>query len=135
MFSAVPWLLWAGVVGAAVGHDDGGSFLYQPAYTTDQVLRAPAEPYQPQPGDLVFCTDHKVFWCVTHSWAGAGHPHHSGIVVARPDGRPAVLEAGPHDTLWIRILDIGPHLQQYADAGEAGGTMSSRRSSAFVEAA
>src|SRR5205807_6934724 len=39
--------------------------------------------------------------------------------VARPDGRPAVLEAGPHDTLWIRILDIGPHLQQYADDGES----------------
>ena len=119
MFSAVPWLLWAGVVGTAGRHEAEASYLYQPAYSTDSTLRGPATPYLPQPGDLVFCSDHKMFWCMTHSWAGAGHPHHSAIVVARPDGRPAVLEAGPHDTLWIRILDIGPHLQKYVDDGES----------------
>src|SRR5438874_387427 len=80
MFSAVTWLLVAGVLGATGGHDGAGSFLYQPAYAADEVLRAPAEPYLPQPGDLVFCTDHKVFWCMTHSWAGAGHPHHSFLL-------------------------------------------------------
>lgn len=105
----------------AIGfHDPTGQtgFLYQPAYSTDQALRAPVEPYQPQPGDLFFCTDHKIFWCLTHSWAGAGHPHHSGIVIARPDGRLAILEAGAYDTPWIRISDIGPHLQKYAEKDE-----------------
>ncbi|MBY0524260.1 MAG: hypothetical protein K2R98_12720 [Gemmataceae bacterium] len=93
-------------------------FLYQPAYCCDQVLRGPASPYCPEPGDLVFCTDYTIFWCVTHDWAGAGHPHHSGIVVARPDGSLGVLEAGPYDTLRIRVIDIEPHFKKYTEMGE-----------------
>lgn len=115
MLTALHAVLWMGSVlsgGEPVG------FLYQPAFCCDQVLRGPAEPYQPQPGDLVFFTDYTKFWCVTHDWAGAGHPHHSGIVVARPDGRLAALEAGPYDTLRIKILDLGPHFQKYTELGE-----------------
>jgi hypothetical protein len=109
----------AGLVGVAQGGcEAGGFFLDQPAYRCDLVRRGPAVPYQPQPGDLLFCTDYTVFWTVTHNWAGAGHPHHSGIVVARPDGRLAALEAGPYDTLRIRITDLGPHFQKYTEMGE-----------------
>jgi hypothetical protein len=110
-------LLAAGLLGVA-GQEPGGSFLYQPAYSTDLALRGPAAPYVPQPGDLFFCTDYSRFWNATHDWAGAGHPHHSGIVVARPDGRLAVLEAGPYYTPRIRVLDIGPHLEKCNAMGE-----------------
>jgi hypothetical protein len=118
MASAVAALLCLSWL-AGVGPDAGAvGFLYQPAYSTDLCLCPPATPYLPQPGDLMFCTDYTLFWTVTHNWAGAGHPHHSGIVVARPDGRLAVMEAGPYDTLRIRVLDIGPHLEIYTEMGE-----------------
>jgi hypothetical protein len=112
-------LVLGGLAGTIEGECEAGDFfLYQPAYCCDQVLRGPAVPYQSQPGDLLFCTDYTVFWTITHNWAGAGHPHHSGIVIARPDGRLAALEAGPYDTLRIGIHDLGPHFQKYTDMGE-----------------
>ncbi len=118
MTAAVHALLWLSCLAGMDPGMDAVGFLYQPAYSTDLCLRPPATPYLPQPGDLMFCTDYTLFWTVTHNWAGAGHPHHSGIVVARPDGRLAVMEAGPYDTLHIRVLDIGPHLEKYTEMGE-----------------
>jgi len=93
------------------------SFLYQPAFAIDEVLRGPAEPYVPQPGDIMLRLDHSVFWRVTHWMALAFDPNGSAIVFARPDGSPAILEAGPNDTQWCRTLDLLPHLQEYADIG------------------
>jgi hypothetical protein len=95
----------------------GGSFLYQPAHQIDEVLRLPAEAYLPQPGDIMLRLDSSVFWRVTHYMALAFDPNGSGIVVARADGRLAVLEAGPNDTLGIRNVDLLPHLKEYEDAG------------------
>jgi hypothetical protein len=80
----------------------------------DQLLRGPARPYVPQPGDLVFSTTDSAFMRAAHRLAGAADPHHSGIVVARSDGRLAVLEAGPHNTLHVELIDVLPHLQSYA---------------------
>src|SRR5262245_44963130 len=95
-----------------------GSYLYQPAFHIDNLLREPAEAYLPQPGDLMLRLDHSIFWRVTHYMAFAFDPNGSGIVIARPDGSLAVLEAGPNDTLWVRTLDLLPHLREYADAGQ-----------------
>jgi hypothetical protein len=94
-----------------------GSFLYQPAFCIDDVRLGPAEAYLPQPGDLMLRMDDSTFWRVTHWMAFAFDPNGSGIVVARPDGSLAVLEAGPNDTMWIHTLDLLPHLKEYADAG------------------
>lgn len=74
--------------------DVGGAYLYQPAYCLDEVLRCPTRPYVPQPGDIMLATDGKIFWKITHNLAGTGHPHHTGVVFARPDGSTAVLESG-----------------------------------------
>jgi hypothetical protein len=95
----------------------GGSFLYQPAYCLDDVLRCPAEPYCPQPGDIVLSTDRLFFWKVMFNLALTGHPHHSGIVVALPDGKLRVLESGPYDTTHVAILDWHPHLCRYQKDG------------------
>jgi hypothetical protein len=95
-----------------------GSYLYQPAFCIDDELRGPAEAYVPQPGDIMLRLDGSVFWRVTHYLALAFDPNGSGIVVARPDGSLAVLEAGPNDTMWIRTLDLLPHLQEYANVGK-----------------
>ena len=95
-----------------------GSFLYQPAFCIDEELRGPAEPYVPQPGDIMLRLDHSVFWRVTHYMALAFDPNGSGIVFARPDGSLAVLEAGPNDTQWVGTPDLLPHLGEYAAAGK-----------------
>jgi hypothetical protein len=93
------------------------SFLYQPSYCLDYVLRGPAVPYCPQPGDIMLATDGSTFWKLAHNLAGTSHPTHSGIAFRRPDGSMAILEGGPHDTLRCRALDAVPHLHSYEAEG------------------
>lgn len=102
----------------ADGISGGPSYLYQPAFDLDRtVLVEPKVCYVPQPGDIILGTDYTRFWVWTHNLAGAFHPHHSGILFARPDGRMATLEAGPNDTLWCRVLEVVPHLKTYEGEG------------------
>jgi hypothetical protein len=93
------------------------SFLYEPSYCFDTILRGQPHAYLPQPGDIMVYTDSNVFWEITHDLALAFQPHGSGIVVARPDGSLGILEAGPNDTFWVRVLDMQPHLCQYEAKG------------------
>lgn len=93
------------------------SYLYQPAFAIDHTLRLPAEPYLPQPGDIMLRLDPNVFWRVTHWMALAFDPNGSAIVVRRADGRLAILEAGPNDTMAVRNMDMLPHLKGYHDVG------------------
>jgi hypothetical protein len=93
------------------------SYLYQPACCIDNVLRGPAEAYLPQPGDVLLATDENKFWAITHDMAFAFEPHNSAIIVQRHDGSLGILEAGPNDTLYCRILPLLPHLKEYADKG------------------
>src|SRR5262249_26294465 len=71
------------------------SYLYQPAFCIDYELRQPAEAYLPQPGDIFLATGREYWAKVGHWLARTGAPQHSGIVVAWPDGRLLLLEAGP----------------------------------------
>jgi hypothetical protein len=95
----------------------GPSYLYQPAFAEDHVIRPPARPYDPQPGDIVLATDGSAFWTLMHNLAGTSHPTHSMIVFAMPDGRLAILEGGPHDTLRCRLLETIPHMASYEAVG------------------
>jgi hypothetical protein len=118
MLSLLCPLVCAGCVLAAPGdREPADSYLCPPCYSLDETIRGPLRTYQFQPGDLVLPTDHTIFWSVTHDLAGAFQPHHSGIVIARPDGSLGVLEAGPHDTLHIRILDPIPSMKEYEREG------------------
>jgi hypothetical protein len=94
-----------------------GSYLYEPAYCLDELLRGTTRAYVPQPGDIMLATDPNRFWKLTHDMALAFEPHNSAMVVARPDGSLATLEAGPNDTLYVRTLDLLPHLQEYEAKG------------------
>jgi hypothetical protein len=92
----------------------GLSYLYQPAFAMDYVLRLPAEPYCPQPGDIFLATGREM-WAKFGHWAVfSGAPQHAGIVFAWPDGRLALLEAGPHNTLRCRAEELIPQLDSYA---------------------
>jgi hypothetical protein len=111
------FLILAPSEAAVAPADSCGSYLYQPAFCIDEVLRCPPEPYVPQPGDIMLRLDHSKFWRITHYMALAFDPNGSAIVFARPDGTLAVLEAGPMDTMWVRTLDLLPHLKEYTDIG------------------
>ncbi len=95
----------------------GPSFLYQPAFAEDQIIRLPAREYGPQPGDIMMAADTSNFWLLMHNLAGTSDPTHSGVVFALPDGRPAILEGGPHDTVLCRVLEAVPHLASYEAEG------------------
>lgn len=95
----------------------GPSFLYQPAYAEDHVIRLPAREYVPQPGDIVMSADGSKFWTLMHNLAGTSHPTHSMVVFAMPDGRTAILEGGPHDTIKCRLLETIPHMASYEAEG------------------
>ena len=83
------------------------------------------QPYIPHEGDLIFYDDHNLIWTALFLWAGTGPPLHVGIVVKKDDGRYAVLEAGPDDTIWVNILDIGPRLRGFDE--HYHGTITIRR--------
>jgi hypothetical protein len=95
----------------------GPSYLYQPAFQEDYVIRGPAREYHVQPGDIVMAADTSAFWTLMHNLAGTSHPTHSMIVFALPDGRPAILEGGPHDTVKCRVLEATPHMASYEAEG------------------
>jgi hypothetical protein len=96
---------------------DDGSYLDQPAYCLDKLRRGPTEAYALQEGDIVFSTDYKLGWEILFALAGTGRPTHSGIVFRKPDGQMAILEAGPHDTLFVEVLEALPHLRSCEDVG------------------
>lgn len=102
-----------GVSAEAPGDPGAVGYLYQPAFSVDYELRRPAHPYVPQPGDIFLATDERWFARSAHLVAHSGAPHHSGIVFALPDGRPALLEAGPDNSWFIRVLDLPTQLEFY----------------------
>ncbi len=95
-------LLW---LGAVAGDCPPRSFLYQPTDCVDDLLHGDPRPYVPQPGDIILSTDRSAIIRAGHYLAGSSGVHHSAIVFARPDGSPAVLEAGPFNGLRVETLD------------------------------
>lgn len=81
--------------------------------------------YGPREGDLVFYDDHHPGWMVLFAYAGTGPPLHMGMVVKKADGTFAILEAGPDDTVWVKLLDLKTRLQQFND--DFKGTITIRR--------
>lgn len=74
-------------------------------------------PYYPQPGDILLYDYPSFHISLALRLAGSGNPMHAAIVVARPDGTPAVLEVGPnskpHAFTKTYILDVYPRLASY----------------------
>jgi hypothetical protein len=92
-------------------HPAGYVFPKSPRHA--RVVVRPAVPYEPREGDLIFYDDRNPTWTALFALAGTGPPLHMGIVVKKPDGSMSVLEAGPDDTLWVRMLDLAPRLRQF----------------------
>jgi len=117
-------LLFAHCLCAAVCLGDqpqqpAGSYLYQPAYKLDRELRGPVHRYCPQAGDMLFGASDKLTSVLGFALAGSWYPNHNAIVVPRPDGSLAVLEAGLHGQLrkGMVIVDLMETLQTYDQGG------------------
>lgn len=76
--------------------------------TESELLR-----YEPREGDLVFYDDKHVGWTILFAYAGTGPPLHMGVVVKKADGKLAILEAGPDDTVKVEVLDLDKRLAQF----------------------
>src|SRR5262249_34452734 len=92
-----------------------GSFLYQPSFCMDHLLRGPVRVYDPQPGDIYLSTEDAWFFArIGHRFVGSGAPHHSGIIFRRSNGQMALLEGGPQNTQHLRARDLLPQLTMYS---------------------
>jgi hypothetical protein len=69
--------------------------------------------YQPQPGDILLFDSQSMIMKGLYFLAGTQLPDHAGIVVPRPDGRPALLEAGPMPNFHVRMEDVMGRLRAY----------------------
>jgi len=107
------------VAGLAHGADDKSVGYVAPSNSKE------AQAYVPREGDLVFFDDHNLFWTALFIWSGSGPPLHMGIVVKKDDGTLAVLEAGPDDTTWVKLLDVETRLPQFDK--DYKGTITIRR--------
>jgi hypothetical protein len=93
--------------------------IYAPSFEMDTEPTGQPVPYVPQPGDIFLATDNLLFNRVGHWLAGSGAPHHSGLVVALPDGRMGLLESGPLNTFHVRITqDMVGHFCTHEKKGE-----------------
>ena len=88
-------------------------YLYQSAYSLDAEPRLPAEPYSPQIGDLLLPSNPNLAWSIAYKIAGTGPPGHSALVVALPDGSPAILEAGTGDKAVVAVTPLRTWLCRY----------------------
>jgi hypothetical protein len=93
-------------------------YLCASAYELDDAIRGPVKRYVPQPGDIYLSTDRHWIINAGHRLAWSGQPNHSGIVIAMPDGTPAILEGGPFNCLKIEIVDLHYDLSHHEERTE-----------------
>jgi hypothetical protein len=80
-----------------------------------RVSNPPVAPYWPQAGDIVVYDNHNKFFHLMFKIADTKPPTHTAMVIARPDGSPALLElAGPHTmTANVCIMEVEERFKAY----------------------
>jgi len=111
-------ILLCGMLGAEPSERYDAGYLCTPEYAIDDIVRGPVKRYVPQPGDIYMSTDRSWIINAGHRLALSGQPNHSGIVIAMPDGKPAILEAGPFNGLKVEIVDLHYDLGHHEERGE-----------------
>jgi hypothetical protein len=73
------------------------------------------QPYWPQPGDIIVYDNTNKFFHMLFKIAHTSPPTHAAMVIARPDGTPALLElAGPRTmTAQVCIMEVESRLTTY----------------------
>lgn len=107
--------------GAATGYNSGvcqqAGFLICPCDAPSGGTQWKVEPYFPQPGDILLYDDLNKFNAFMFKVIGTAPPVHAAIVVARPNGAPALLEVGASSRFLVLtrvyIVDVLPRLAAY----------------------
>jgi hypothetical protein len=114
----LPFIMCCLLAGGEKGNSYEAGYLCVAAYAIDDAIREPVQRYVPQPGDIYMSTDRSWLINAGHRLAFSGQPNHSGIVIAMPDGKPAILEAGPFNGLKVEIGDLYRDLSHHDERTE-----------------
>ncbi|HZZ81358.1 MAG TPA: YiiX/YebB-like N1pC/P60 family cysteine hydrolase [Gemmataceae bacterium] len=87
---------------------DRSSYLFQ-----FEKGRLVGRPYQPQAGDLALLDDHHEITAQLYNLCNTGKPLHAAIIFHKPDGTPAVLEAGRNGVLKVFVTDAATRMQRF----------------------
>src|SRR5438445_11330649 len=105
MFPTVTLFLWVLILPSSAP-TEGIGYLYQPAVEVSGGLRGPSEPYHPQLGELFLSTAPLRIAVIGHQLAGGRGVQHSGLMVFRPAGSPATLDAAPNHIRRVTVLAL-----------------------------
>ncbi|MBI1830448.1 MAG: hypothetical protein HYR84_03245 [Planctomycetes bacterium] len=109
-------LLIAAVFAQAQGPNSASpvGFLAEAA-SPEAVAPPPSIPFSPRPGDIVLYDEFNRFFQVVYKLANTSGPTHTAIVIARPDGTPALLElTGPRViTAKVVVMDVDTRFKKY----------------------
>jgi hypothetical protein len=114
MTAFIASLVCAACVAAAPDSSEGSAgYLFHPARCLDGSVCLETRAYIPQEGDIIICASRNHLWQICFSLARSGPPFHAAVVIREPNGRLAVLEAGPNDTWCVYILPLPERLAAY----------------------
>jgi hypothetical protein len=91
------WAILGCLLATAGTPDPMRSYLWSADWRPDGTCRVQAEPYVPQPGDIIFFSnpipvvDYVLYWLA----GSAPDPEYCVMVIATADGAPALLECAP----------------------------------------
>lgn len=94
-------------------HLQEASYLFRLATCPKDIKDWRGEPYHPQEGDLILWDDGCKWVHTLYKCFGSGGPLHSSIVFKRPDGSPAILEAGPNFNPKVFVQEVVPRLHDF----------------------
>jgi hypothetical protein len=104
--------------GAEPARRTPAGYLIMPPAPVVRVSYPSVQPYWPQPGDIVVYDNTSKFFHMMFKIANTAPPTHAAMVIARPDGTPALLElAGPKTmTAQVCIMEVEPRFASYPGA-------------------
>jgi hypothetical protein len=105
-------VLLVGLLGNLCGQKCETSFLRVPTWCADGKVWIVPEPLAPKPGDMIFFRAYNPLENTIYFFSCAGGVTHMGIVVQRPDGSLALLEA-PGARYPVMLSDIPSRLASY----------------------
>jgi hypothetical protein len=88
-------------------------YYYQTFVAQDHHWHVKLVPYFPQAGDLLLFDTHNKPITFCFRVVGSGAPLHCTLIFDRPDGTPALLEAGPDFIQSIFLLEPLPRMRSY----------------------
>jgi len=97
--------------GPDLGESPFGYLFRNP--TTGHRLPGEREAYYPQEGDILLFDQHCPFITRVYHCIGTAGPAHAALVFVRPDGTPAIIEAGPFFVQKVLVFEVEPRMHEH----------------------